>query len=165
MKRIVFGLLLTLLCSTVSHAEMYRWEDENGVVTFKDTPPPESKKRKAKVYINSDFAPDPPPPSQNSRQNKSQSKARQGAQPEERKPVIKEPIEMYVTDWCSVCKRAESYMKNRGYPFVAYDIDKDSAAKQRFKSLGGRGVPLIIFGGQKISGFSAAAIDQYMQGR
>ena len=60
-------LVFFALLSTVSlaGAEMYQWVDANGVVTFKDTPPPASKKRiKVKVYKDSAPAQEPQRPPQ-----------------------------------------------------------------------------------------------------
>ena len=71
-------------------------------------------------------------------------------------------VEIYVTDWCGYCRQAQSYMKSRGIPFVAYDIEKDSAANRRHKELGGRGVPLIIVGSNRMSGFSAKQLEYYL---
>ncbi|MDD2272164.1 MAG: DUF4124 domain-containing protein [Desulfuromonadaceae bacterium] len=46
---------------SIAGAEIYQWVDGHGVVTFKDTPPPASKKYKnVKTYNDSDFAPEPP---------------------------------------------------------------------------------------------------------
>jgi glutaredoxin-like YruB-family protein len=161
--RFVIAAVLVVFCSgLVSHAEMYKWE-ENGVVTFKDTPPPAAKKRKVKVYNDNDFAASPPAPapSKNSRTTPSTS-----AQPPQ--AAVKKPerfagtIEMYATSWCGYCVAAEKYMKNKNYSFVKYDIEKDSAAKQRHKELGGRGVPLIIIGNNKMSGFSPDTLEHYL---
>ena len=69
---------------------------------------------------------------------------------------------MYVTDWCGYCKQAQSYMRSKGIAYVAYDIEKDSSARQRHKELGGRGVPLIIIGSNKLSGFSADTLEYYL---
>ena len=71
-------------------------------------------------------------------------------------------VEMYVTDWCGYCKQAQSYMRSKGIAYVAYDIEKDSSARQRHKELGGRGVPLIIIGSNKLSGFSADTLEYYL---
>lgn len=47
--------------------------------------------------------------------------------------------------------------------FVAQDdIEKDNAAKQRYKEPGGRGVPLIIIGSNKMSGFSPETPEYYL---
>jgi glutaredoxin-like YruB-family protein len=71
-------------------------------------------------------------------------------------------VEIYVTDWCGYCRQAQSYMKSKGIPYVAYDIEKDSAANQRHKAMGGRGVPLIIIGSNRMSGFSAKQLEYYL---
>ena len=49
-SRILTTIITLLLSSSLAGAEMYQWVDDYGVVTFKDTPPPQSgKKRKVKV--------------------------------------------------------------------------------------------------------------------
>lgn len=163
MKCVIFALLVVFCTSTVSQAEMYRWEDEKGTVTFKDTPPPVSKKRKVKIYTENDFdvAPPVPPAPKNSGRIVNSSQSTPSAAPKVER--FNGTVEMYVTDWCPVCKKAEQYMSAKSYPFVAYDIEKDRAAMKRYQELGGRGVPLILLGNQKLSGFSSGAIDQYMQ--
>ena len=163
MRQAYVAAIVVVLCAVMSsHAEMYRWE-ENGIVTFKDTPPPVSKKRKVRVYKEADFdvAPPVPVPSKNSRINPS-------APSQPLQPVAKKTerfsgtIEMYSTAWCGYCVAAERYMKSKNYRYVTYDIEKDLSAKQRHKELGGRGVPLIIIGANKMSGFSPENLEYYL---
>jgi glutaredoxin-like YruB-family protein len=159
----LLAIAVLLLSFSLAHAEMYQWVDENGVTTFKDTPPPASKNRKkVKVYSDSDFDSAPPDqPAPGTRRNKS-------ADAPASKTTLAEnarftgTVEMYVTSWCGYCKRAQAYMTSKGIPYVAYDIEKDSAANQRYKELGGRGVPLIIIGSKKMSGFSAETLEYYL---
>jgi glutaredoxin len=56
-------------------------------------------------------------------------------------------------------------MISKNYPFVAYDVEKDKSAMKRFQENGGRGVPLIIVGNKKMSGFSPEALEQYLGNR
>ena len=161
--RTLLAVIILLSAVSLAGAEMYQWVDENGVVTFKDSPPPASKKRsKVKVYNDSDFDPAPPPqPAPAKRKSKgSPTAAAQPSAPE--KERFTGTVEMYVTDWFGYCKKAQSYMKSKGIPYVAYNIEKDSAAKQRHKELGGRGVPLIIIGSNKMSGFSPETLEYYL---
>ena len=72
-------------------------------------------------------------------------------------------VELYVTSWCGYCRKALGYLKSKNIPYVAYDIEKDSAAMQRYKELGGRGVPLIIIGPHKMSGYSQEALEYYLE--
>lgn len=72
-------------------------------------------------------------------------------------------VEIYVTDWCGYCKKALKYLERNGISHVAYNIEKDAAAKQRYQQLGGRGVPFIVIGSNKMSGFSEEALEHYLR--
>lgn len=161
--RALLAILTLSLSFSLAGAEMYQWVDENGVVTFKDSLPPASKKRrKVKVYTDSDFAPAPPHQAVPATRS-DKSTAKPSSQPSTpKKERFTGTVEMYVTDWCGYCKKAQNYMNSRGIPYVAYDIEKDSAARQRHKELGGRGVPLIIIGSNRMSGFSAESLEYYL---
>ena len=71
-------------------------------------------------------------------------------------------VELYVTSWCGYCKQALAYVKSNNIKYVAYDIEKDSAANQRYEEMGGRGIPLIIIGDNIMSGFSQETFEHYM---
>lgn len=163
-KLLLTLIILPLLISLAS-AEMYKWVDDNGVVTFKDTPPPASKKRrKVKVYNDSDFAPAPlaqPQPEPRTATRTVLPPSPPPAAPP-KKASFSGTVELYVTDWCGYCKKAQGYLKGRGIPFVAYDIEKDAAAHQRYKEMGGRGVPLIVVGSNRMSGFSQESLEYYL---
>jgi len=159
MKRCLVIIAL-LAISSVAGAEMYRWVGEDGSVTYKDTPPPAGKKRPAvKVYDDGEFEPAPP-----RRSGAERAPARKVAATHvaERKR-FDGTVELYVTSWCGYCRKAQEYLKSRQIPYVAYDIEKDPAAARRHKELGGRGVPLIVIGEKRISGFSAEMLDHYLE--
>lgn len=71
-------------------------------------------------------------------------------------------VELYVTNWCGYCKQALAYVKSNNINYVAYDIEKDSAANQRYEEMGGRGIPLIVIGDNIMSGFSPETFERYM---
>jgi glutaredoxin len=85
--------------------------------------------------------------------------ARKGIKEKER---FSGTIEMYVTAWCPVCVDAEAYIKDKNYPYVKYDVEKDSSAKARAAGYPGRGVPLIVVGGRNFRGFSPKTLEYYM---
>jgi glutaredoxin len=74
---------------------------------------------------------------------------------------VKQPIAensknvlMYSTSWCGYCKKAlEHFIKNK-ISFLEYDIEKDDRANRMHDILGGGGVPLIIYNGKMMRGFS-----------
>lgn len=162
--RLFFAMFAVLLAfPLLIHAEMYQWVDDSGAVTFKDSPPLASKKKKkVKTYRDADFDPVPvqQPPAENRR-------LKTNVFPLEKQPPPKQQfngtVELYVTSWCGYCKKARAYLDSKGVRYVTYDIENDPAANRRHKELGGRGVPLIIIGSNRISGFSAQAIDNYLE--
>jgi glutaredoxin-like YruB-family protein len=164
-KRTLLAFIILLLTVSLAGAEMYQWIDDKGVVTFKDTPPPLSKKRKkVKTYSDGDF--DPAPVSQPAPKPRAVKSTVAAAIPHSAAPKkvrFTGTVELYVTDWCGYCKKAKKYLTEKGIPFVAYDIEKDSAANERHKALGGNGVPLIIIGANKVSGFSQEAVEYYLE--
>jgi glutaredoxin-like YruB-family protein len=160
LKTTLFALVLVLLAFPQAYGEMYQWVDENGVVTFKDTPPPPSgKRRKVKIYNDSDFDLAPP-----TRESPAKSgDGRKAMQPQSgRKVRFTGTVEIYVTEWCGYCRKAQSYLQSKGVPYIAYDIENDSSAKKRHRELGGRGVPLIIVGSKKMNGFSRELLEQFL---
>jgi glutaredoxin len=74
-------------------------------------------------------------------------------------------IELYVTNWCPVCKDAERYIVSKGYPYTKYDVEKDSEAKKSMERYPGRGVPLVVVGNESFRGFSDDTLESYMDGK
>lgn len=158
----LFIIIYLLISVSLAGAELYQWVADDGSVTFKDSPPPASKKRtNVKVYKDTDFKPAPAPqPLSPGHDNK--RAAGQVSSATAKKERLSGTVEIYVTDWCGYCEKALKYMSSKGISFVAYDIEKDSSANQRYKELGGRGVPLIIIGANRMSGFSAERLEYYL---
>ena len=136
-KKIKRLLIIWLVLSApASQAEMYRWVDENGQVHYSDSNPGD-----AETYS---------PPESNVA-----DPFTQGSGP----PTIR----IYTAEWCSSCKRAKRYMQEKGIAFVEYDIEKDPHGRNEFRMLGGRGVPLITVGDQKMQGFTPARFEQMLR--
>ena len=75
------------------------------------------------------------------------------------RPQPPQSVVMYATVWCPYCAKARAYFARKGIAYVEYDIEKSAAVNTEFKRLGGRGVPLILVGTQKMSGFSEQGLD------
>ena len=62
-------------------------------------------------------------------------------------------ITMYTTNWCSDCRRAKSFMKERGVVFNEVDIEQDPAAADLVikANNGKRKVPTIEIAGRYFS--------------
>jgi len=64
-----------------------------------------------------------------------------------------EPITMYTTTWCGDCRRAKSFMKERGVAFREVNIEDDPAAAALViqANKGKRKVPTFEVGGRYFS--------------
>jgi glutaredoxin len=68
----------------------------------------------------------------------------------------KKTVVLYGTEWCGTCAKARRYFKERGIAYRDLDIEKSPTARDEFKRLGGKSVPIILIGEKRLNGFSAA---------
>lgn len=73
-------------------------------------------------------------------------------------------VVMYSTPTCGYCTQARNHMRSRNIAFIEKDVARNPAAAAELRSLGGRGVPLILVGSQKMMGFSPARFDALYAG-
>jgi glutaredoxin len=61
-----------------------------------------------------------------------------------------EPVTMYTTQWCPDCRRAKSFLKERGVAFREVNIDEDESAEEIVirANDGKRKVPTLEAGGR-----------------
>ena len=67
---------------------------------------------------------------------------------------------MYSTSWCGYCRQARRYFKSKDIKYIERDIERSRLAKRAYDRLGGNGVPLIVVGENKMSGFSERQFDR-----
>ena len=132
MKKILSALFLIELC-TFSHAEIYKWVDENGKIHFGDNKPETMKAEKISLEINT---------------------YKQVLIDNSIYDVGPKKVVMYSTTWCGYCKKARKYFAANNIPFIEYDIEKNKRAKVRYDKMGAKGVPVILVGKKRMSGFS-----------
>jgi glutaredoxin len=77
-------------------------------------------------------------------------------------PAAAVPVVMYATAWCPYCAKARAYFAQTGTAYIEYDIEKSADAHAAFKRLGGRGVPLILVGNEKMAGFNELAFESLL---
>jgi glutaredoxin len=157
---------LTLVFFSISAAEIYKWVDENGVTHYSDAPTsdklpaetePEDPPRELEKTA---AAPETPAPTtQRQERNemmKSISKLLEESDPAEAKRSPS--VELYVTDFCPWCKKAEQFFRREGVAYTLYNVQRDRKAANRMRSLTRyKGVPFAVINGRKIEGYSAAA--------
>jgi glutaredoxin len=127
----VLILALTGMFSPLTNAEVYRYVDESGRVVYTSVKPDTNETVRKVTIRNNSVA------------------SMEGYDEIESKDVV-----MYSASWCGICKKARAYFEAQSIDFNEYDVDKDPRGKREFSQLGGRGVPLILVGDQRMNGFS-----------
>jgi glutaredoxin len=148
-SRTVRGAALLLLAAamvagTTASAEIYRWVDEQGRVHFTDKKPSGGEGETVDTpATNSDSAP-------------STADRRQRADDTARQPAVV----MYATEWCPYCKKARRYFEANGIDYTEYDVEKDRKGKRDYERMGEPGVPVILVGDLKMTGFSPGSFER-----
>ncbi len=162
---LILTLIVFLLTLGVASAEIYSWEDENGVVHYSDTPPAHITEWEVKegATVN------------DSQQDNQTQKYEYN--PELISEILDElggdseddsepgpSVELYVTSWCTYCHKAKAFFRSRGIEFTEYNIEKDKAAAQRMLShTKSRAVPFAIINGRIVQGYSIAAYEHALK--
>lgn len=144
MTRTLLIVLALAAAGTAVAQSIYRWTDAQGKVHYSSEPPAGAQARQVRARVNSYNAP------------VELQTAPASAQPQ---AAPAGPVVMYATSWCPYCAKARAYFSRKGIAFTEYDVEKSPTANAEFKRLGGRGVPLIHVGREKMSGFSEEGFD------
>lgn len=170
MKAVYF--LTALLClwaiAGIGQADIYKWVDEQGTVTFQDTPPPEGvesavidPKPLAKIEYDpkitvieevqealskvGDKAADV--------YHEVKLAVAAGGEVKAKKELPR--VDLYITSWCGYCSKAKAFLRSNNIPFNEYDIEEDPQAAKRHRELNPRGgVPVAVIGERVLRGFS-----------
>lgn len=143
MKKTI-ALCALSVCVPVSAQQIHRWVGADGRVQYSDKPPPGVTSRPVEARINS-YSGTPVVSGTPS--------------PAATRPEIK----MYATDWCPYCKKAQAFFAQQGIRYTHVDIEKSDAARAEYQRLGGRGVPVILVGSQRMNGFSEERLAQMLK--
>lgn len=130
-------------------AEIYKTIDENGRIVFTDKPTIDAQE----VDVNTNI---------NNADGLSDSAYSKAKDIKSNVSTKQKAVVMYSTSWCGVCKNARSYMLNNDIKFKEFDIEANAVAHNKYKQLGGKGVPLITVGNNKMSGFSASRLESML---
>ena len=144
MPKSLVSILLSAITVTITIsaacAEVYRYVDENGRVVYSSERPIQDIAAK-KVVIRHNSV--------------SSNFDDSGPADKADKDVV-----IYTATWCGVCKTAKAYFNEQDIEFEEFDIEKDPRGKSDFRRLGGRAVPVILVGEQRMNGFDAARFER-----
>ncbi|MFQ5546150.1 MAG: glutaredoxin domain-containing protein [Acidiferrobacterales bacterium] len=146
MRRLLLFLLLQVSIfsvGTVSAAQVYRWVDDDGTIHFSDKPPSEQGARDLEIKSYKGFANISIVPGQATTNG----------------PTVK----ILSTTWCGVCKKAKTYLSQKGVAFREYDVEHSEAGKREYKRLNGKGVPIILVGDHRMDGFNRPKLEAMLR--
>ena len=144
MRKITFLGFLLLLSSWAScgySATLYKWVDEDGNVTYQDTPPP------GDVEYESSNVDGPPPPLPDEAGLKIEEAA------------LANPVSLYTVPQCASCDLVRLYLERNSIPFAEKDVRNNIDTQNELESLAGAlTVPTLVIGDQVLDGYSQNAI-------
>jgi glutaredoxin len=71
-------------------------------------------------------------------------------------------VAIFTTDSCTYCAAAKQYLAQKKVAYTEFNLDHSDKARQFFGMLGGRGVPLIIVGEQRLVGFDQQSLTRLL---
>lgn len=148
--RLILAAVLALAlsgptASTRSHAAIYTWTDESGRKHYSDAPPKHRKSAELKIQIRS-----------------LQGPATISRLPETA-AMPRARVRIFSAVWCGYCKRAKAQLAQRAVPYEELDVEANADAAREFARLGGRGVPLILVGDQRMDGYDAGGLEAMLK--
>ena len=149
-KGLFYLLLMLFVCtSSVGMAEIYKWTDVNGKVHFSDKPPTNEN---AETIDEQRLA----------------SRASSYTQAEIKVLSIdsaaylnNQKLIMYTTSRCGYCAKARKYFAKQRIPYKEKNIETSEKYHREFKKIGGKGVPVILSGKNKMNGFSIKKFERF----
>ncbi|MES2281204.1 MAG: glutaredoxin family protein [Pseudomonadota bacterium] len=148
-------VLLSCLPSAVFSQTLYKSVGPDGKVVYSDKLPTEGRVEKMKLQ-NLPSTPLPQPVAAAYAELLRKAKAN---------PVALAPVAgnvLYSATWCGYCRQARAHLASRGVAYTELDIDTPAGMASFAQVGGGKGVPLLMAGGQKVQGYSAQAYDSLL---
>jgi glutaredoxin len=142
MTALRFLLLVVLIAPLPLSAGIYKWTDAQGPVHYSDDPPLEAKAQQIKFKINSIQGP-----------------AVVSTLRDLPAARDKDKVRIYTVPWCGYCNKAKSHLAAKRVPYDEVNVGASERGRAEFLQLGGRGVPVILAGNQRMDGFDAARLN------
>jgi glutaredoxin len=136
------ALLVALIAAPPAVADVYKWTDAQGRVHYSDSAPPDTKAQQVRLKINSIQG----PAVVSTWGSGSAAKA-------------KDKVRIYTAVWCGYCKKAKAHLAAKRVPYDEVDVEASEGSRTEFARIGGRGVPVILVGSQRMDGFSPDKLD------
>ena len=139
---------LSFMSGAVLAQSLYKWVDENGNVTYQDTPPPSNVEFEEQEYTDPNAE---PAPSADVGQELNDA-------------IERNPVTFYSIPDCDACDLVRLYLENHAVPFAEKDIRDNLTSQQELQNLTGQlTVPTVVVGDDVVDGYSRSAIRQILE--
>jgi hypothetical protein len=128
------------LFAASASADLYSWTDRNGVRHVSIYPPPRSEAAGEIRVMKTTTA--------------AEDTGEVGKKPASDGGQEVPSVEIYVDGKSEACMMALAFLTANNIPFTKYDMDASPEARERFNSLEGKVVPLILIGDQRMDGWN-----------
>ncbi len=72
-------------------------------------------------------------------------------------------IVLYGAVWCGYCEQTRQLLASHNVNYCEYDIERSAEGYRQYQSLGGGGVPLMLFNDEVIRGYNKPEIEFQVQ--
>lgn len=130
MKTKLLVAVVLMFCGSAWAADLYKWQDEGGIMRYSDQMPPPGTKNVQKLKSTANLL----------------AVERAAGMPQESQQAAKKhPIDLYAFDDCGdVCKQAIAFLDKRGVPYTLKTSNED---KVQLKKLTGKlEAPAMVLG-------------------
>jgi glutaredoxin len=153
-KRAAFFALFSawvVMTSPVLAQSLYKWIDEDGNVTYQDSPPPNGSNFEEQVYSDSEDSTDSEGDFSDNGDDSDQQSLNEIAD--------EHPVSFYSVERCDSCDLVRLFLENNDIPFVEKDIRTNVTLQQELQSRSGDlQVPTVIVGDKVVDGYSKSAL-------
>ena len=135
-------VLISMLSQPVVAADLYKWVDSMGKVTYQSSPPPDGAldvvKSQTDVVVDEEA---------------------------EAAPVFEtDPVKFYTKPECPTCNDARAYFEEMQIPFEEVDISENTVAAEKMeKNFGHNNVPTLKVGNKSITGYEKDTIEKILK--
>jgi mycoredoxin len=146
--------LLLILFSVPAQAEIYKWVDSEGVVHYSSRASENAKSEDvtSRVKSSGNFVSEPPPEPSSTPADKKNDASTDGGS-----------LTVFTNLGCKECREVKAFLNARGLAYKEYNISQDAEGKKRYEELGGKTVPFIAVGDQKLNGFNKDQLEAMLK--
>lgn len=148
---VIIGLSLTFLVQSLFAQSLYKWVDENGNVTYQDSPPPSNVNYEEQEYANTDS--DSADPAGLSEYGSNE--------PNLNDIIEQHPVSFYAIENCDACDLVRLFLDNNSVPYTEKNIQSNLNLQEELLTRTGQlQVPTVTVGDKIVDGYSKSALNE-----